>query len=150
MSILCRDIEDNQDTYDDIASIEKNGNNYSLFIGASLQLLLFLKLLFLWHIEVIKSSVKTYNFLVINMIIIIMIIKHFVRECSTFSNGKLTFHVFILCDFTESWSDSSQCMDGVRTENWNWNVTHWKGEMPPISSLQNQVVALVETYCTLT
>lgn len=50
MFILCRDIEDNQDTYDDIASIEKNGNNYSLFIGASLQLLLFLKLLFLWHI----------------------------------------------------------------------------------------------------
>lgn len=44
-----RDIDDNED-YDDIANFEKNGKNYNLFIGASLQLLLFLKLLFFWHI----------------------------------------------------------------------------------------------------
>ena len=33
---------------------------------------------------------------------------------------KICLHVFKLCDFTESWSDnSSQCMDGVRTEKLN-------------------------------
>lgn len=54
----CRDIEDNQDFYDDIASFEKNGNNCSLFIDALL--LLLLTLLFLWHIlsnEVMTSKI---------------------------------------------------------------------------------------------
>lgn len=45
---------------------------------------------------------------------------------------KNTFHVFLLCAFTESWSDSSQCLDGVRAKNWKWNLItiHFKSSKP--------------------